>query len=290
MPSRRVGCRPVSRRQVMAAGAAALASPWPARATATVTFGLTPVFLSSDIVLVRQIESHLSRAIGRPVQVVKRRTYREISSLLVAGQLDAAWICGFPFVQHRDALTLLAAPLYRGAPLYRAYLIARRERAASGLADLRGDIHAFSDPDSNSGFLVTTAALAEAGQTATGFFARSFFTYGHRNVIRAVAAGLAHSGSVDGYVWDVMADLEPGLVGATRVIGASPPMGFPPVAASRMTDPGVARAIRAALLDMHQSDAGREILASLRLDGFTVAQPSLFDSIARLWDRAREAA
>lgn len=290
MPSRRHGSIPIPRRGVLAAGAGALACPWPARATAPVTFGLTPVFLDSDIVLVRQIEAYLSRAIGRRVQVVKRRTYREISSLLVAGQLDAAWICGFPYVQHRDALTLLAAPLYRGEPLYQAYLIVRGERAAARLADLRGDIHAFSDPDSNSGFLVTTAMLAAAGETAAGFFARSFFTYGHRNVIRAVAAGLAHSGSVDGYVWDVMAAIEPGLVGATRVIATSAPMGFPPIAASRLTDPVLARQISAALLAMDRSEVGREILATLRLDGFAEVEPALFDSIARLWDRAREAA
>jgi phosphonate transport system substrate-binding protein len=290
MPPRRLGLGPLPRRRLVVAGAAALACPFPARATAPVTFGLTPVFLDSDIVLVRQIEAYLSRAIGRRVQVVKRRTYREISSLLVAGQLDAAWICGFPFVQHREALTLLAAPLYAGEPLYRAYLIVRSGRVAAGLADLRGDIHAFSDPDSNSGFLVTTALLAEAGQTAAGFFARSFFTYGHRNVIRAVASGLAQSGSVDGYVWDVMAAMEPGLVGATRVIATSAPMGFPPVAASRLTDPGVARAIGAALLAMHTSAVGREILATLRLDGFTEVEPALFDGIATLWHRAREAA
>jgi ABC-type phosphate/phosphonate transport system substrate-binding protein len=74
------------------------------------------------------------------------------------------------------------------------------------------------------------------------------------------------------------------------VIATSAPMGFPPIAASRMTDPGVARAIGAALLAMHESTVGREILATLRLDGFTEAPSSLFDGIARLWDRAREAA
>jgi phosphonate transport system substrate-binding protein len=265
--------------------AAALGAP-PALASRPVTLGLTPVFLDSDIVLVRQIEGHLSARLGRPVQVVKRRTYREVTSLLVAGQLDAAWICGYPFVQHRDALEILAVPLYRGEPLYRAYLIARRDRGASSLAALRGDIHAFSDPDSNSGFLVTGAMLADLGSTPGAFFARSFFTYGHRNVIRAVAAGLAQSGSVDGYVWDVMADLEPALVGATRIVHASAPMGFPPFATSRQADPGLARAIRDALLTMPETADGRAILATLRLDGFVAGSAELFDGIAALSRRA----
>ena len=247
-------------RRTLLTAAAALATP-PALASRTVTLGLTPVFLDSDIVLVGQIERHISARLGRPVQVVKRRTYREVTSLLVAGQLDAAWICGYPFVQHRNALDILAVPLYRGEPFYRAYLIARQDRGAGTLAELRGDIHAFSDPDSNSGFLVTSAMLADLGTAPGAFFARSFFTYGHRNVIRAVAAGLAQSGSVDGYVWDVMADIEPALVGATRIVQASAPMGFPPFATSRQADPGLTRAIRDALLTMPQTaDVAAEVV------------------------------
>lgn len=131
--------------------------------------------------------------------------------------------------------------------------------------------------------------LADLGSTPGAFFARSFFTYGHRNVIRAVAAGLAQSGSVDGYVWDVMADMEPALVGATRIVHAPAPMGFPPFATSRQSDPGLARAIRDALLTMPETADGRAILATLRLDGFVAGSAELFDGIAALSRRARAA-
>ena len=58
-------------------------------------------------------------------------------------------------------------------------------------------------------------------------FADFFFTYGHRNVVRAVASGLAESGSIDGYVWDVMSEREPDLIAKTRVIYRSEQLGFP---------------------------------------------------------------
>jgi phosphonate transport system substrate-binding protein len=254
-----------------------------------VLFGLTPVFLDSDIQLIAEIERYLSRRIARPVQLVKRRTYQEITSLLVANQLDAAWICGFPFVQNRDQLGLVAVPLYNRAPLYRAYIITRSERNAEDITALRGDIHAFSDPDSNSGFLVTRALLAGLQQSQTTFFSRSFFTFGHRNVIRAVASGLAQSGSVDGYVWDVMREIEPALVAQTRIIRVSEPMGFPPIAASRNLQPELGSAIRDALIDMASDASGRAILSTLRLDGFIAGEASLFDDIAALWKRAQEA-
>jgi phosphonate transport system substrate-binding protein len=106
----------------------------------------------------------LQEALGASVDLVKRRTYQEITALLLSGELDAAWICGFPFVQHRDRLALVVVPLYHRPPLYQSYLIVAQGREVETWQELKGDIHAFSDPDSNSGHLVTWALLAGAGK------------------------------------------------------------------------------------------------------------------------------
>lgn len=58
---------------------------------------------------------------------------------------------GYPFVAFRDQLALVAVPVWKGRPLYQSYLIARSDVKAETLADLAGTVHAFSDPDSNSG-------------------------------------------------------------------------------------------------------------------------------------------
>lgn len=244
-------------------------------------FGLTPVFLSNDLELLARLRSYLERAVGGPVRLVTRRTYQEITSLLISGQLDAAWICGYPFVAYRPQLALVAVPLWRGEPLYRSYLITGRERDASSLDDLKADTHAFSDPDSNSGWLVTATALAKRGQVPDRYFSQTIFTWGHRNVVRAVASGLADSGSVDGYVYEVMRETEPDLVAGTRVVSMSGLLGFPPIAcASAMAQETRTRLLRSGLVRMGEDVDGRAILAMLRLDGFTVAEPGLFDAIA----------
>jgi phosphonate transport system substrate-binding protein len=271
----------VSRRRTILA--ALLACPAVARAVPPLSLGITPVFLDSDLVLLRDLGAELTRRAGSPVQLVRKRTYRDITDALLAGQVTAAWICGYPFVRHRDRLALVAVPLWRGRPLYQSYLIARADLPAAGLADLRGRSHAFSDPDSNSGWLVTAHALARAGTTPQNFFARNFFTYGHRNVVRAVDAGLADSGSVDGYVWEVLAETEPQLVERTRVLARSTWLGFPPVAclAADAESHGV-RHLREALVDLPADAHGQALLSQLRLDGFTHAPPALFDPIGRL--------
>lgn len=273
------------RRSVLGGLVAVAATLGPVRGLADGTplrFGLTPVFLTNDLRLLTDLEAYLERATGRPVQLVMRRTYQEITALLVSGQLDAAWICGFPFVQFRERLSLVAVPIWRGEPLYRSYLIVRSGRPASILEDLAGDLHAFSDPDSNSGYLVTRALLAERGSAPDTFFRKTIFTYGHRNVVRAVASGLAQSGSVDGYVLEVLREVEPDLADHVSVFRASEWLAFPPVAApAAARDSGTTRAIRSALLGMADDEAGRTILATLRLDGFEEHAATLFDPIAR---------
>jgi phosphonate transport system substrate-binding protein len=252
-----------------------------ASATGPLRFGLTPVFLNNDIELLARFRSYLSRQTDREVQLVQRRTYEEITTLLLSGQLTAAWICGYPLVQYREELSLVAVPLWEKQPLYSAYLIVPKGRKAAGIDDLRGDLHAFSDPNSNSGYLVTAALLAERGLRPESFFRDVIFTYGHRNVVRAVASGLAQSGSVDGYVWEVMASLQPELTGRTEVIRKSELLGFPPVAslASQAAASDV-QLIRKALLTMSEDAEGLKVLSLLRLDGFAEAPSTLYDSIA----------
>ena len=258
-------------------------------ANAPFRFGLTPVFLSNDLELLGHLKSYLESRLGGPVELVSRRTYQEITALLVSAQLQSAWICGYPYVQYQNELELVATPSWHGRPLYQSYLIAAAGRQASGWRELAGDIHAFSDPDSNSGYLVTRALLAENRLHPSSFFSRTFFTYGHRNVIRAVASGLAQSGSVDGYVFEVMRDIEPDLISQTGIVRRSEWLGFPPVAAPKALtgDPRVVR-FRDALISMGDDPEGRKVLDLLQLDGFVSAEPALFDTIAAKVELVRQ--
>jgi len=252
-----------------------------ARASRPIRFGLTPVFLTNDLELLSGLQTYLSNATGHRVELVQRRTYQEITSLVVSDQIDAAWICGFPFIAYRNELSLVAVPVWRGQPQYQAYLIGPVGSQATSVDDLSGDVHAFSDPDSNSGYLVTSALLAQRGLRPPSFFSRTFFTYGHRNVVRAVASGLANSGSVDGYVWEVMHEIEPELTSRTKVVWRSEWLGFPPVATSRTQSKSPRlRALKTALLEMSNNALGRSVLETLRLDTFKDVPDALFERIA----------
>ncbi|OHV17584.1 phosphonate ABC transporter substrate-binding protein [Methylorubrum extorquens] len=274
-----------TRRVVLTAAASLVASTCthalPSGGPGELKFGLTPVCLTSDLELLAHLRSYLERFLARPVRLVTRRTYQEITALLVSGQLDAAWICGFPAIEYRTRLAISAVPIWRGKSLYQSYLIADRSRTADDLDDLRGDMHAFSDPNSNSGWLVTAAELAGRGLAPQGFFRGTFFTWGHRNVVRAVTSGLADSGSVDGYVYEVMRETEPDLVAGTRVVRRSEWLPFPPVAVAAGTaGSDMAERLGSALRRMAEDEEGRAVLRMLRLDGFQSGDIALYDPIA----------
>lgn len=245
--------------------------------------GLTPVFLDDQVGFLERWRTWFERRLERPVSFVQRGNYREVVDLVRQGKIDFAWVCGYPYVRHRREMRLVAAPLWRGKPLYQAYLIVPAEdRRSKTLLDLRGEVFAYSDPDSNSGYLYPQYLLAQAGENPGSFFSRSFYTWGHRKVVEAVSVGLAAGGAVDGYVWDVLDETGSGLTRGTRIMARSPPLGHPPfVARSNIIETDFQR-FRRALIDMAGDPEGARLLGSLRLDGFTDVQPALYDGIARM--------
>ena len=250
-----------------------------------IRIGLTPVILDNRIGFLRNWAHWLEGELQHPVEFTQRAKYQDIMDLLERAQLDAAWICGYPYVRNMDTLELLAVPLYRGKPLYRSYIITHaHNKEIKEFSDMRGKVFAFSDPLSNSGYLYPIYRLHQLfpseSQPQRKLFRRTFFTWGHRHVIEAVATGLADAGAVDGYVWDQLSRLHPELTSQTRIVEKSPEFGFPPLVTTKGLSAERRNALALAFGRMHEDPRGRELLNSLGLDGFAFRTPKLFAGIA----------
>ncbi len=250
--------------------------------TSPLRFGLTPVILDDRIAFLREWGVWLSAHLGRPVTFVQRARYREILDLLLRGGLDVAWICGYPYVQHQSELSLIAVPRFQGQPLYRSYIVVAADSSFGSLEDLKGGIFAWSDPDSNSGYLFPRYRLTQMGQDPDRYFRRTFFAWGHRHCVEAVAEGLADGAAVDGYVWDTLVLREPALTGRTRVVLRSPLFGFPPLVGAPGLPAGDVESVRRVLLAQEGDGVGRQLLGELNLDGFAAEGPALFQDIAHM--------
>lgn len=249
----------------------------------SLSVGLTPVFLDNQPLILDQWREYLKRHTGQPIDFIQRGSYQEIVDLLLRGDLDVAWLCGLPYVEHQNRLSLIAVPLYQGAPLYRSYLIVPiTDNRTRSWKTLTPGVFAFSDPNSNSGYLYPRWAMQQAGIDVELYFRKTFFTRGHREVVEAVAVRLADAGAVDGYVWETLNRDHPELTGATRIVTKSETFGFPPIVSRNNLPAGQKRKLRQVLVGMAQDPLGREILKRFNLDGFVAGKPALYDSIVRM--------
>ena len=273
--------RPFSRRRFITGIAALGASRTTLCAEPPLRIGTTAVILQDQVGFLNAWRAYLEERLDVPVRFVQRGAYRDINDLLRTEQLDFAWVCGFPYSRNRGLMRLLAMPLWEGRPMYRSYLIVpAADRATASIGDLGGKVFAYSDPDSNSGFLVPQYELHRLSKNPATFFRRTFFTYAHSKVVLAVGQGLASGGAVDGYVWETIARQSPALAAATRVAWRSEQYGFPPLVARRSLPAAAFDAMQTALIDMSGDPAGRSLLRTLNLDGFAPPDERVFDGIA----------
>lgn len=277
------------RRCLLQAGAAALALG-ATRALASATgarrtfrIGLTPAFVHDRHALMAEWRIYLEAKLGATVEFHPRNSYRETMDLLHQSRLDFAWLCDYPFLYLKDLVRLLAVPVNQGRPYYRAYLLVHADNTkARSMADLKGAVFAYSDPYSNTGYLVPRYWVKQLGENHQTFFRKTFFTYSHRKAVEAVASGMAQGASMDSYVWDTLKRIKPELAERTRIIAASPEYGFPPFAAHRSVSAADFSTMQNVLVGMGKDALGLRILEQLDLDGFLTGEPRLYAGVVEM--------
>jgi phosphonate transport system substrate-binding protein len=224
---------------------------------------------------------------GREVEFVQRKTYREVNDLLMKGDIDVAFICSGPYATARERFGFipLAVPRVHGSHFYHSYLIVNKNSPYKRLEDFKGRTFAFTDPDSNTGKLVPTFWLAEINETPESFFGQVIYTYSHDNSILAVARGLVAAAAVDGLVWEYYQATDPVFTSKTRIIKKSEPYGIPPLVASRRLPPAEQERLKQTLLTMHQDPEGRKILAGLLIDRFLPLKEEWYEPIRSMHRR-----
>ena len=263
----------------------ALSMPLPAQAAeGPVRIALTAAAVRDELPFYDRWAAYLGRKLGRPVEFVQRRSYRDIIEMLRTGELDFSWVCSYSFVQALDAglVDLVDTPIFRGKPLYQSYIIVPRDSPTTDLMQLEGKSFAYTDPDSNTGYIVPRAMLRDGGRNPERFFRTVFFTWDHGQAIEAVADKVADGAAVDSYVWEYLAAQRPRLAERTRIIQRSEEFSFPPMVARRGVDPDLRKRFSDAILSMAADAEGRRLLGEMMLDGFVALPASSYDKVRAL--------
>lgn len=230
------------------------------------------------------LAAYLGDRLGRPAELVQRRTYAEVNALVATGDVDLAFVCTSAYVagHDRSEMDLLVVPEVAGERVYHSSIIVPAGSDAVTLDDLRGMVFAFTDPMSHTGRVYPTFALQQLGETPERFFSSTFFTYSHDRAIEAVAGGLAAGAAVDSLVLDHVLARDPTLRERIRVIHASPPFGIPPVVVPSGLPSGLRAELEELLLGLASDPAGPAILAQLGVDRFVLGDDSDYDGVRAL--------
>ncbi|MGP3696095.1 phosphate/phosphite/phosphonate ABC transporter substrate-binding protein [Rhodobacter sp. NSM] len=147
--------------------------------------------------------SLLEKSLGVPVRLITSSSYDGIIEGLLAGSVDMAWLGASSFarihLENPDAVDVtLTKQNKAGLTGYFSYAFARRESGMKTIADARGKVFAFGEPDSTSGYLIPSAELAQELGNLSEYFAETPFSGGHEKTIVGVAEGRFAAGVSSG--------------------------------------------------------------------------------------------
>lgn len=246
----------------------------------TVEFSMPPLRLGAsrghggDVkALLPRLGKLLSTVLDTAVTPTLARSYDDLSEELLAGKVDIAWLP--PLLLARATLrgaTLAAVPQRGGWLTYRSALLVRKDQPVIGLSRMRGLRAAWVDRNSGSGYLFPRLELAMLGAMPERVFSSESFFGSAAKAAAAVVAGEADLCAC--FVSDAAARApDRALEEVRRTLGAStdglrvlhvtepiPPDGF--ALASTHATPVQTR-VTAALLALHETAAGRQVLGEL---------------------------
>lgn len=223
--------------------------------------------------------------------------YPERLRMLDDGRVHVGFICGWPYSQRFDrperpiellCAPVMAAPRYRGQPIYFTDVIARAGSAHRSFADLRGGSYAYNDAGSHSGYNVPRDHLLALGETS-GYFGRTVASGSHQASIALVADGSVDASGIDSTVLDLELAQHAELAGALRIVETLGPGPIPPVVVARGLPAPVKARLRAALLTMHEDAEGRAILRDGLIAHFVAVADGDYDAIRAMVRRAEAA-
>lgn len=239
---------------------------------------------------VSQIVDYLGERLGVDLEFVGGRDWQAREAALYAGDIQAGWICGLPYVVEADksqpVIELLAAPVMAGdryddQPVYFSDVIVQTGSPVQEFADLRGRTWVYNEPHSHSGYNITRYMLATKGLDGS-FFGARVEAGSHERALRLMLRGEVDATALDSTVLETELRNDPSLASRMRIIERWGPSPIPPWVIHRSLDKALAAALRTELLGMHSNAIGRKLLAAGGMSRFAEADDSAYDPIREM--------
>jgi phosphonate transport system substrate-binding protein len=237
----------------------------------------------------RPLGEHLAKELGIPVRFTVLSRYGNIVDRFRAERLDGAFFGSFTgaLAVRRLGVVPIARPVnLDGSSTYHGVLFVRRDHPARHAAELRGARMAFVDRATTAGYLFPLAWLREQGvEQPDRFFSEQYFAGSHDAAIRAVLDGHADVGAAKHSVFDRLRARDPRVDRDLVVLAESPQVPSNALCVREDLGPELRGRLARALLTLHASPEGGQVLARLGAKRFVPTTASdyrpVFDLAAR---------
>ncbi len=223
-----------------------------------------------------ELFDYLSVKLNRRIRVSHRKSYQEVNDLLIANEVDLAFICTGAYIRNSDDFDLLVVPVCYGKPYYQAYVIVNEKTGIESFEQLAGKSFAYTDPLSNTGKMYALKRLHQLGTSADAFFDKTFYSGAHDMSIQLVKKNIVAGATIDGLIYEYMLKYFPEKVEGIRVIEKSEYYGMPPVVTSTHLAPEFRRVLTQIFTNMHLDPVATQILNKILIDKFIYATDTLY--------------
>jgi phosphonate transport system substrate-binding protein len=206
------------------------------------------------------LAEYLGKVLGQQVVVRVGRDYEDHITAIGSNAVDIAFMGPAAYVKtvaRYGAKPLLARIESKGDAYLSGVIIARSDSPLRDLADLRGKVFAFGDPDSTMSSLVPRYALQQAGVPLTGL-AHYEHLGAHENVALGVLAGDFDAGAVKVEVFDAFA------ARGLRVLANLPQVSEHVLVTRADLPTSQINLLRSALLNLKTAPQGSAIMQSIQ--------------------------
>ena len=148
------------------------------------------------------LRAYAEEALGVPVKLFTPADYDGVIQGMVGGSLDMAWFGASSYAKAyltdpESVEPVLVKTNLDGSFSYHSIGFARKDKNIKSLADMKGKVFAFGDPNSTSGYLIPSIEIPQetgASMENGAYFGEVKFTGGHEQTIVAVANGEVDAG------------------------------------------------------------------------------------------------
>lgn len=251
------------------------------------TLTLASLMSANEDFMFDAVAQYLGHRTRERISVLDQIPWKERERMMDEGEVDVAWICGYPYVLRADnpgaRIELLAAPVvqgerYKNKPVYFSDVIVHRDSQFLSFADLKGSSWVYNEPFSHSGYNVVQYHLASLG-LSWKFFGKVVESGAHLTSLGMVLRREVDASAIDSIVLEIEARRNPELMAELRIVESLGPSPIPPFVVSKRLPPEMREMLGQLLTGMSEDPSGRVALAEAHMSRLACVRDADYGSI-----------